>query len=33
MRADGVIAGFGTQGCLPALRRIARLIDAPAAKV
>ena len=30
-RADGVIAGFGTQGYLLALRRIARLIDeAPA---
>ena len=27
-RADGVIAGFGTQGYLFALRRIARLIDA-----
>ncbi len=26
-RADGVIAGFGTQGYLLALRRIARLID------
>ena len=25
MRADGVIAGFGTQGYLLALRRIARL--------
>ncbi len=27
MRADGVIAGFGTQGYLLALRRIAFLID------
>ncbi len=27
LRADGVIAGFGTQGYLLALRRIARLID------
>ena len=26
-RADGVIAGFGTQGYLLALRRIARLLD------
>ncbi len=26
-RADGVIAGFGTQGYLLALRRVARLID------
>jgi len=26
-RADGVIAGFGTQGYLLALRRLARLID------
>jgi 3-dehydroquinate dehydratase II len=26
-RADGVIAGFGTQGYLLALRRIAKLID------
>jgi len=26
-RADGVIAGFGTQGYLFALRRLARLID------
>jgi 3-dehydroquinate dehydratase-2 len=26
-RADGVIAGFGTQGYLLALRRMARLID------
>jgi 3-dehydroquinate dehydratase II len=26
-RADGVIAGFGTQGYLLALRRISRLID------
>ena len=30
-RADGVIAGFGTQGYLLALRRVARLIDAKAA--
>jgi 3-dehydroquinate dehydratase II len=27
LRADGVIAGFGTQGYVLALRRIARLID------
>jgi len=27
LRADGVIAGFGTQGYLLALRRVARLID------
>jgi 3-dehydroquinate dehydratase-2 len=27
-RADGVIAGFGTQGYLLALRRMARLLDA-----
>ena len=27
MRADGVIAGFGTQGYQLALRRVARLID------
>jgi 3-dehydroquinate dehydratase II len=27
MRANGVIAGFGTQGYLLALRRVARLID------
>jgi 3-dehydroquinate dehydratase-2 len=27
MRAEGVIAGFGTQGYLLALRRLARLID------
>jgi 3-dehydroquinate dehydratase-2 len=27
MRADGVIAGLGTQGYLLALRRLARLID------
>jgi len=27
IRADGVIAGFGTQGYLLALRRLARLID------
>ena len=26
-RADGVIAGFGTQGYLLALRRVAKLID------
>jgi 3-dehydroquinate dehydratase II len=26
-RADGVIAGFGTQGYLLALRRVGRLID------
>src|SRR6202034_4727170 len=31
-RADGVIAGFGTQGYLLALRRIARLIDETAKK-
>jgi 3-dehydroquinate dehydratase II len=31
MRADGVIAGFGTQGYLLALRRVARLIDEKAA--
>jgi 3-dehydroquinate dehydratase II len=31
-RADGVIAGFGTQGYLLALRRLARLIDDAAAK-
>ena len=30
-RADGVIAGFGTQGYLLALRRAASLIDAPGA--
>lgn len=30
-RADGVIAGFGTQGYLLALRRVARLIDEAAA--
>ena len=30
MRADGVIAGFGTQGCLLALRRVARLLEAKA---
>ena len=29
-RADGVIAGFGTQGYLLALRRIAKLIDGKA---
>ncbi len=28
LRADGVIAGFGTQGYALALRRLARLIDA-----
>jgi len=28
LRADGVIAGFGTQGYLLALRRLATLIDA-----
>jgi 3-dehydroquinate dehydratase II len=27
LRADGVIAGFGTQGYVLALRRLARLID------
>ena len=27
LRADGVIAGFGTQGYLLALRRVGRLID------
>ena len=27
-RADGVIAGFGTQGYLLALRRVARLLEA-----
>ena len=31
LRADGVIAGFGTQGYLLALRRIAHLIDAKTA--
>jgi 3-dehydroquinate dehydratase-2 len=31
-RADGVIAGLGTQGYLLALRRLARLIDDAAAK-
>jgi 3-dehydroquinate dehydratase-2 len=31
-RADGVIAGFGTQGYLLALQRVARLIDDTAAK-
>lgn len=30
-RADGVIAGFGTQGYLLALRRLAKLIDDKAA--
>ncbi len=29
-RADGVIAGFGTQGYLLALRRIAKLVEAAA---
>ena len=32
LRADGVIAGLGTQGYLLALRRIAHLIDEKAAK-
>jgi 3-dehydroquinate dehydratase II len=32
LRADGVMAGFGTQGYQLALRRLARLIDDPAAK-
>ncbi len=31
-RADGVVAGFGTQGYPLALRRIAHLLDKPAAK-
>ncbi|CAM5216598.1 3-dehydroquinate dehydratase [Bosea thiooxidans] len=31
LRADGVIAGFGTQGYQLALRRVARLIDDKAA--
>jgi 3-dehydroquinate dehydratase-2 len=31
-RADGVIAGFGTQGYSLALRRLAHLIDKPAKK-
>jgi 3-dehydroquinate dehydratase-2 len=31
LRADGVLAGFGTQGYLLALRRLARLIDEKAA--
>jgi 3-dehydroquinate dehydratase-2 len=31
LRADGVIAGFGTQGYLLSLRRVARLIDEKAA--
>ena len=31
-RADGVIAGFGTQGYTLALQRLARLIDETAAK-
>jgi 3-dehydroquinate dehydratase-2 len=30
-RADGVIAGFGTQGYQLALRRLARLLDEKAA--
>ena len=30
-RADGVIAGFGTQGYVLALRRLARLIEGPVA--
>ena len=29
LRADGVLAGFGTQGYGLALQRIARLLDAP----
>ena len=32
LRADGVIAGFGTQGYGLALRRLAHLIDEQAAK-
>jgi 3-dehydroquinate dehydratase-2 len=32
LRADGVIAGFGTQGYTLALRRAARLLDGAAAK-
>ena len=32
LRADGVIAGLGTQGYLLALRRVARLIDEAAKK-
>jgi 3-dehydroquinate dehydratase-2 len=31
LRADGVIAGFGTQGYQLALRRVGRLIDEKAA--
>lgn len=30
LRADGVIAGFGTQGYALAIRRLARLIEQPA---
>lgn len=30
MRADGVVAGLGTQGYLLALRRVARLVGAEA---
>jgi len=33
LRADGVIAGFGTQGYPLAMRRLARLIDQAAEKV
>ena len=32
LRADGVIAGLGTQGYTLALRRLAHLVDKPAAK-
>jgi len=32
LRADGVIAGLGTQGYTLALRRLAYLLDKPAAK-
>ena len=32
LRADGVIAGLGTQGYTLALRRLAHLLDKPAAK-
>ena len=32
LRADGVIAGFGTQGYTLALHRLAHLLDKPAAK-
>ena len=32
LRADGVIAGLGTQGYTLALRRLAHLLDQPAAK-